>query len=466
MTEPFLLAEDEGSMNYRASQILDGKIPLVDLDDHKTPIPLFLAASGFVLMGDSVLTSRILMVLVHTIGAFLIVLLGRRMFSLSAGILGAVVYTIATAHPSYDVNYLRHEPFLVVFGLGAVLLYLTAMQRVQSRKIFLIFLSGVFIALSYLSKQPGGIMLPILALHRLLTDSLSWRNLWSWLRFTSVITLGFVAGFAILLFPYGAVGGADELLLGSAGVARSYVDSLSQRMFFHIELIFSGALFFPIIFAVPYLLSLKKRNNIGILLVIWLGIAELSMLVTPTMSAEHVMRILPPLALMGGATLGQVLGFTAKFWPGGRTRLLLIISLMVLLTSLPYLREELDQRVELIRDPKVPQREQVAMYIRERTSPEDPILALRFFSVHYLADRPPPTKFFTFGDINLQRMMTDDIADIANELENVKYVIASLDESIEGTAHRFPHIAPITNYILENYELEAIIGQAVILRHQ
>jgi hypothetical protein len=63
-------------------------------------------------------------------------------------------------------------------------------------------------------------------------------------------------------------------------------------------------------------------------------------------------------------------------------------------------------------------------------------------------------------------MMTDDIADIANELENVKYVIASLDESIEGTAHRFPHIAPITNYILENYELEAIIGQAVILRHQ
>ena len=309
-------------------------------------------------------------------------------------------------------------------------------------------------------------MLPILALHRLLTDSLSWRNLWSWLRFTSVITLGFVAGFAILLFPYGAVGGADELLLGSAGVARSYVDSLSQRMFFHIELIFSGALFFPIIFAVPYLLSLKKRNNIGILLVIWLGIAELSMLVTPTMSAEHVMRILPPLALMGGATLSQVLGFTAKFWPGGRTRLLLIISLMVLLTSLPYLREELDQRVELIRDPKVPQREQVAMHIRERTSPEDPILALRFYSVHYLADRPPPTKFFTFGDINLQRMSASDIADIANELENVKYVIASLDESIQGKVHRFPQIAPITNYILENYELETIIGQAVILRHQ
>ena len=190
------------------------------------------------------------------------------------------------------------------------------------------------------------------------------------------------------------------------------------------------------------------------------------MLVTPTMSAEHVMRILPPLALMGGATLSQVLGFTAKFWPGGRTRLLLIISLMVLLTSLPYLREELDQRVELIRDPKVPQREQVAMHIRERTSPEDPILALRFYSVHYLADSPPPTKFFTFGDINLQRMSASDIADIANELENVKYVIASLDESIQGKVHRFPQIAPITNYILENYELETIIGQAVILRHQ
>ena len=63
-------------------------------------------------------------------------------------------------------------------------------------------------------------------------------------------------------------------------------------------------------------------------------------------------------------------------------------------------------------------------------------------------------------------MSASDIADIANELENVKYVIASLDESIQGKVHRFPQIAPITNYILENYELETIIGQAVILRHQ
>jgi len=48
----------------------------------------------------------------------------------------------------------------------------------------------------------------------------------------------------------------------------------------------------------------------------------------------------------------------------------------------------------------------------------------------------------------------------------VKYVIASLDESLEGKASRFPNVAPIINYVLENYKIETIIGEAVILRHQ
>ena len=146
------LERDEGEYAYAGQLMLHGVPPYTALYSMKLPGTFAAYAAIFVLFGQTVAGIHLGLLVVNAATTFLVFLLGRRLFGALAGVVAGASYALLSTS-SAVVGFAAHATnFVVLPAVAGILLLLRA---TQARRSWLYFLSGVFVGVAFLMKQPG-----------------------------------------------------------------------------------------------------------------------------------------------------------------------------------------------------------------------------------------------------------------------------------------------------------------------
>lgn len=146
------LERDEGEYAYMGQLILRGMPPYKLASNMKLPGTYLAYAGLMALFGDTTAGIHLGMILVTTLAALFLFLLGKRLYGSFCGTLAAVSYVFLCARPAVLGIDGHATHFVVLFALAGILLLLYA---IDAASISLFFLSGLAFGLSFLMKQPG-----------------------------------------------------------------------------------------------------------------------------------------------------------------------------------------------------------------------------------------------------------------------------------------------------------------------
>jgi len=144
------ISPDEGWHLTDVWFILSGKIPIVDFPSRQ---PLYVySLAGFVkLFGNSIFVARMLPVIITSGIGFSLFLLSKKMFDKKVAFLSLIIYTFLPISIVFS-PLVREEPLAILFSIIGFYFF-TSLLLNSPQKNKHLFLSGVFIALAYYSRQ-------------------------------------------------------------------------------------------------------------------------------------------------------------------------------------------------------------------------------------------------------------------------------------------------------------------------
>jgi hypothetical protein len=123
------LERDEGEYAYMAQQLLQGILPYTESQSMKFP-GIYLAYAGVLaIFGQSSIAIHGSLLLINIATAFLLFLLGRNLFSPSAGIVAGISFLVLTLSPSVQGIWANSEHFVLLPAVGGVLLLRVVQDR-------------------------------------------------------------------------------------------------------------------------------------------------------------------------------------------------------------------------------------------------------------------------------------------------------------------------------------------------
>ncbi|WP_336361353.1 ArnT family glycosyltransferase [Haladaptatus sp. ZSTT2] len=213
---PIRIPRDTGAFLTIANGILQGSLPYANLVDHKPP-GIYYTIAAALAIEKSIYPARLLLYLTNAATAVLIVLVGRRLSSLHAGLLAGSLYLACLT--AYQGLWILTEQFVALWSM-ATLLTATYADRGQSRIYFIIGLTAG-IACAY--KQTA-LLTVIGVLGYFVLCQEKRRNL-------AYILLGIsVPGLLIAIF-FLAQDAFDDLLFWTVVVNKSYSGNSLQTAF-------------------------------------------------------------------------------------------------------------------------------------------------------------------------------------------------------------------------------------------
>jgi 4-amino-4-deoxy-L-arabinose transferase-like glycosyltransferase len=148
------ISPDEGYFAFMGNSILNGSIPYVDFADNKPPGIWYLLSLGFLVFGKSIYVAREITYVAHALSAFVLYLIGKKLWNEKIGMISALLFLIGILIPAFEGFYALTEPFLTLFSLLGFLLFVKGREQ----KLFLL-ASGAAIGISTLFKQTGILLL-------------------------------------------------------------------------------------------------------------------------------------------------------------------------------------------------------------------------------------------------------------------------------------------------------------------
>jgi hypothetical protein len=171
------LERDEGEYAYAGQLILQGIPPYVLAYNMKLPGTYAAYALIMAVFGESAVGIHLGMILVNAATIVLMFLLAKRLFGSLAGIGAASSYALLSNSESV-LGFAGHATHFVVLAAVAGLLVL--LQAIESERVPLYFLSGSFLGLAFVFKQPGLFFALFGFFFLLASEWRKWRTLKNW----------------------------------------------------------------------------------------------------------------------------------------------------------------------------------------------------------------------------------------------------------------------------------------------
>jgi hypothetical protein len=146
------LERDEGEYAYAGQLLLQGIPPYKLAYNMKLPGTYVAYAAIMALFGETSTGIHLGLLLVSAATSVIIFFLVKRLFDSTAAVVAAASYTLLVTSPSV-LGFAGHATHFVV--LGAVGGLLVLLHAINSKRIWMFFLSGVLLGLAFLMKQPG-----------------------------------------------------------------------------------------------------------------------------------------------------------------------------------------------------------------------------------------------------------------------------------------------------------------------
>lgn len=235
-----ILDEDEAIHAAIATEIAHGGLPYVDAVDNKTPLLWYTYAGVFIIFGDgNMLAVHVFTALVIFATALIIFACAnilQQLYGLtdfmrehfSPGMVAALSYIIFSTASFYKILASNFELHLLFFEALAILAGISAVKQADILKRFsLIFIAGMIIGFSFLTKQQGGMLLASLPLGLLALEfPVTLKKLFTeHLLRVIFLTAGFLAVLFVFTLYAKHDGFYDEMLYWTTAHAHGYITS-------------------------------------------------------------------------------------------------------------------------------------------------------------------------------------------------------------------------------------------------
>ena len=161
-----LIGRDEGQFLFYAKSITQGQVLYVDIHTNRSPIPLYFMSFFMLLSNENLYFVRLIVPLFNFLTALIIYKIGNKHWNPNVGKVAAILYIIGFTMPLFEEVYLMTEPFELFFGTLGIYFYLNFKKSEDNLQLFI---SGIFIGLSILSKQYGFLFFIVLFLYEALS---------------------------------------------------------------------------------------------------------------------------------------------------------------------------------------------------------------------------------------------------------------------------------------------------------
>ena len=220
------LERDEGEYAYMGQLMLHGIAPYKLAYTMKLPGTCMAYAAMMAVFGQTAGGIRLGMIVVTTLCAILVFLLGKRLSGLLAGTVAGVTYPFLAIRPGVLGMDGHATHFVMLFALAGILLLLRYMENERTT---LLFASGLSFGLSFLMKQPG-IFFAIFAGAYWLWHE--WKRGLRWKRFAiagSVFSAGVALPYALTCLWLLQAGVFGNFWFWTWSYARAYGGIMSLR---------------------------------------------------------------------------------------------------------------------------------------------------------------------------------------------------------------------------------------------
>lgn len=395
----WLIGRDEGQFLLFAKLISEGQLIYVDINTNRSPIPFYIMAFFMWLSNDNLHFVRLLVPLFNFLTAVIIYHIGYEHWNITVGKISSFFYVIGSIMPLFEEIYLMTEPFELFFGTLAIYFYLAFKK---SEKNLNLFISGIFVGLSFLSKQYGLLFFTVIFVYEslILVYSSGSNNRISFLKVHALIFSGFllpILSFLGLFFINGNLDAVINLYFGeTASQSSSLIRLPNFATFLHILIGFCVVYVFALFFTWRTLLDFVDLRVIKVehLLLIWAFVFSLLMLIST--SGPYFFHTLPPSVLMAAIVIESRLGLSfslpKEYFGSIKKKIhfnnLITLLLIVSLSTNFWAIYSIDDRMTLDDQKKI------ADYVEENTSTNETILVYHAGpQFYYLSDRAPPFEY-------------------------------------------------------------------------
>lgn len=477
---------DYSIFSYIGQQILNGKIPYLEIWDHKPPVVFYLDALGLFLANGSLLGIWLLELFALITGAFIFFKLLSRTFSESITIT-VILLTILHYVRVFDFgNYT--EEYALLFQMLSLGLFFSSFWTVKPR--FSGFISGILCGLAFTCKQNTiGIWITFFIM-----EILSWiqgkENRKQIIHRGIFFLIGFLATNGLWLLFFWSKGAIREywnvaflynLIYSEQSTTNRWATGLTTLTFLPgiSAFLFAGFFSWVIIF-VQFFGRMRKKKVIFFgsvehpRILLWAFISlpiELFLAGLSGMNYQHYFILCFPPVCMLIVWLGmQIFDFLKKYTKN-RTAVFLVILLCAVasIPIVPLFRENYKPRMPSVYT-------KTADFLRENTKKNDPVFIWGGGLASYvLAERSAPTLFFNVRPLYLfpgyiqKEQWTQFLHDM--EKEPPKFIIytnetylASVPFSSTGFCSELSladYQVKTYNFLCRNYEYRETINEGM-----
>ena len=300
-------------------EMLNGKILYKDIGYGKTPLLIFLGAGVFKVTGNSIPALQFIMAVLTSSTIFACYLIGKELFGERVGLLAALFFALDPISVSWGAAF-HISSVLPVFEAWAFYFFFLGLKRNKNP---FFFISGIFAALAFLTKQMGAIIVPafgVIALlhyfHRrgLITSSNQAKDRESFTR-PMLSFLYIVLGFFLIAIPFilyfiyrDALSDAIYYIMGLNLAIRdttgAYSELVLKSKFGYFVHTARGNLLLWFMASLSPLIVIRKKQTFYWYPLIWLAsILSFMVLVSHKVNEHHLMECIPVLSVLAALSL-------------------------------------------------------------------------------------------------------------------------------------------------------------------
>jgi hypothetical protein len=382
------LERDEGEHGYMAQTLLQGYAPWQLAYNLKLPGTDAAYALFIAIFGQTAAAIRLGLLIVNVATVFLMVLLGKRLSGVDAGLVTGAAYCLLSSSQGVYGTIAHSTHFVVFFAVLATLMLLHA----KDRSLWL-FATGIAYGLAFLMKQPG------LAFGAFGLLCVAWR--WRKLKPVAACAAGIALPYGLLCLALWRAGTFQRFWFWTVTLAQAFasghpLSSQSKALGAAFPLVVQSTLALWILAALGLLVSLRipATRRAGAFTGVLLIFSAIAVSAGGVFNPHYFVLMLPAIALANGLLVHEWPRIAAISLFGLACAASVLLQANYFFRMAPYEFERSSYGLN-----PFPEAEQVAGYIRQHSSPLDTIAVVGSEAeIYFYSQRRAATGYlFTYG---------------------------------------------------------------------